>query len=167
MELIDVIKSRRSVRKYKDRPISAEIIDELLDCARLAPTAINIQPWLIGCVTDKTLLEQLAGLADHGRFIKGSAACFAVFSEKGQKYYLEDGCAATMNIITAAAAKGIGTCWVAGDKKEYAEAVRRLLDVPESYTLVSLIPAGYPDEAPKKEKKKLAEVTFRDVYRPQ
>lgn len=163
MELIDVIKNRRSVRKYQDRPIPDDIINDLLDCARLAPTAINIQPWLIGCVTDKTLLERLANLADHGRFIKGSAACFAVFCEKGQKYYLEDGCAATMNIITAAAARGIGTCWVAGDKKEYVEPVRRLLNVPEKYTLVALIPAGYPDEAPKKDKKMLEAVSFRNI----
>lgn len=165
MELIDVIKARRSIRKYEDRPIPGDVINDILDCARLAPTAINIQPWLVGCVTDKALLERLANLADHGRFIKGSAACFAVFCEKGQKYYLEDGCAATMNIITAAAAKGIGTCWVAGDKKEYAEPVRRLLNVPETYTLVSLVAAGYPDEAPKKEKKKPEEVTFMNSYR--
>jgi nitroreductase len=165
MDLIDVIKARRSIRKYQDRPIPEDVISDLLDCARLAPTAINIQPWLIGCVTDKSLLERLANLADHGRFIKGSAVCFAVFCEKSQKYYLEDGCAATMNIITAAAAKGIGTCWVAGDKKEYVEPVRRLLNVPDGYTLVSLIAAGYPDEAPKKEKKTPGEVTFVNTYR--
>jgi nitroreductase len=164
MELIDVIKALRSIRKYQDKPIPGDIIDEILDCARLAPTAINIQPWLIGCVTDKVLLERLANLADHGRFIKGTAGSFAVFCEKGQKYYLEDGCAATMNIITAAAAKGIGTCWVAGDKKEYVEAIRMLLNVPDRYTLVSLIAAGYPDEAPKKEKKRLEEVTFRNTH---
>jgi nitroreductase len=165
MDIIDVIKARRSTRKYKDRPIPAEVLDDILDCARLAPTAINIQPWLIGCVTDKTLLERLANLADHGRFIRDSAACFAVFCEKDQKYYLEDGCAATMNIILAAAAKGIGTCWVAGDKKAYVEPVRRLLNVPDRYTLVSLIAAGYPDEAPKKEKKNLDQVSFLNTYR--
>jgi nitroreductase len=165
MDLIDVIKGRRSIRKYQDKPIPADTLREVLDCARLAPTAINVQPWLIGCVTDKTLLERLANTTDHGKFIKGSAACFAVFCEKGQKYYLEDGCAATMSIILAAAAKGIGTCWVAGDKKEYAEAVRRLLNVPERYTLVSLIPAGYPGEAPDRDKKKLDEVSFTDIFK--
>ncbi|CAJ37925.1 nitroreductase family protein [Methanocella arvoryzae] len=165
MDLIDVIKKRRSIRRFKNQPIPDDVLTEILDCARLAPTAINIQPWLIGCVTDKVQLERLANMADHGRFIKDSAACFAVFCEKGQKYYLEDGCAATMNIITAAAASGIGTCWVAGDKKEYVEAVRTLLEVPDKYTLVSLIAAGYPDEAPEKAKKSLAEVSFRNQYK--
>ena len=165
MDLIDVLKSRRSIRRFKDKPIPDDVLTEIIECAHLAPTAINIQPWLIGCVTDKVQLERLGNMADHGKFIKDSAACFAVFCEKSQKYYLEDGCAATMNIITAAAARGIGTCWVAGDKKEYVEAVRTLLEVPDKYTLVSLIAAGYPDEAPAKPKKPLAEVSFRNQFK--
>ena len=165
MDLIDVIKSRRSIRRFKNKPIPDDVLTEILECAHLAPTAINIQPWLIGCVTDKVQLERLGNMADHGKFIKDSAACFAVFCEKSQKYYLEDGCAATMNIITAAAAGGIGTCWVAGDKKEYVEAVRTLLEVPDNYTLVSLIAAGYPDEAPEKAKKPLAAVSFRNQFK--
>ncbi len=135
-----------------------------MNCARLAPTAINIQPWLIGCAIDKALLKQLASTTDHGKFIAGAAACFVVFCEKGQKYYLEDGCAATMNIIYSCAAKGIGTCWVAGDKKAYADDVRKLLDVPGKYTLVSLVPAGYPAEQPKPLKKEKDDVTFIDRY---
>jgi nitroreductase len=164
MDFTDIIKSRRSIRRYQEKSIPQKDIDDILNCAGLAPTAINIQPWLIGCVTDRTLLKKLADTADHGKFIKDAAACFAVFCEKGQKYYLEDGCAATMNIIYACAAKGIGTCWVAGDKKAYANDVRKLLDVPEQYTLVSLIPAGYPAEQPKPAKKETREVTFKDRH---
>ena len=165
MDLIDVIRNRRSIRQFTHKPIPREVIDEILDCAHLAPTAINIQPWFIGCVTDKVLLERVANMADHGRFIKDAAACFTVFCEKDKKYYLEDGCAATMNIIMAAAAGGIGTCWVAGDKKEYVEAIRMLLNVPDKYTLVSLIAAGYPDETPKPAKKKLPDVSFMNEYK--
>jgi len=144
MDFMDIIKSRRSIRRYQDKAIPQKDLDDILACARLAPTAINIQPWLIGCITDKAILRQLAATADHGKHIGGAAACFAVFCEKGQKYYLEDGSAATMNIIYACAAKGIGTCWVAGDKKAYADDVRKMLGVPEQYTLVSLTPAAIP-----------------------
>ncbi|HMK46145.1 MAG TPA: nitroreductase family protein [Methanocella sp.] len=165
MDMIDVIKGRRSIRRFNDKPIPEEVLADLIDCARLAPTAINIQPWLIGCVTDKVQLERLANMANNGKFIKDSAACFAIFCEKDKKYYLEDGCAATMNIITAAAAKGIGTCWVAGDKKEYVEAVRTLLEVPDTYTLVSLIAAGYANETPKPAKKDPKNISFRDRYK--
>ncbi len=164
MDFTDVIRSRRSIRRYQEKSIPANTIEEILNCACLAPTAINVQPWLIGCITDKSLLKKLTDLADHGRFIKDAAACFAVFCEKGQKYYLEDGCAATMNVIYACAAKGIGTCWIAGDKKAYAGDVRMLLAVPDTYTLVALISAGFPAEQPKPIKKPVREVVFQDRY---
>jgi nitroreductase len=165
MDIIDVIKARRSIRKFQDREIPQDVLDDILDCARLAPTAINIQPWLIGCVTDKKILADITDLTDHGKFIKDASACFTVFCEKDKKYYLEDGCAATMNIIIAAAAKGIGTCWIAGDKKAYAEDIRKLLNVPDKYTLVSLIAAGYASESPRAVKKNVHQVTFKNNYK--
>lgn len=165
MDFTDVIKSRRSIRRYQEKSIPQKDIDDILNCAHLAPTAINIQPWLIGCITDKSLLQKLADTADHGKFIKEAAACFAVFCEKGQKYYLEDGCTAAMNIIYACAAKGIGTCWVAGDKKAYVNDIRKLLNVPAQYTLVSLVAVGYPAEQPKPAKKPVSEVTFTNTYK--
>ena len=165
MDFTDIIKSRRSIRRYQEKAIPQKDLDDVLECACLAPTAINIQPWLVGCITDKAILQKLAGMADHGHFIKDAAACFVVFCEKGQKYYLEDGSAAAMNIIYSCAARGIGTCWVAGDKKAYVEDVRKLLNVPEKYTLVAMIPAGYPSEQPKPSKKPLEEVTFKDRFK--
>jgi nitroreductase len=165
MDFTDIIKSRRSIRRYQEKAIPQKDIDDITNCACLAPTAINIQPWLIGSVTDKKCLDSLSKLADHGKFIAEAGACFAVFCDKSQKYYLEDGCAATMNIIYACAAKGIGSCWVAGDKKTYAEDVRKLLNVPDGYTLVALIAAGYPAEQPKPSKKKISDITFKDQFR--
>jgi len=160
--MIDLIKSRRSIRKYKSIPVPEETIDEVLDCARLAPTARNIQPWLIGAITDKEVLKKLGGIVKNGRFIAHAPLCFAVFSLKDEKYFIEDGCAATMNIIYACEAHGLGSCWIAGHKKEYAEEVRKLLRVSEDYTLISLIAAGYPDEKPEvKNKKAKEEVTFK------
>jgi nitroreductase len=164
MDFTTVIKMRRSIRRYQDNPIPNNIIDTILECAMLAPTAINIQPWRIGCVTDKKLLSSLADMMDHGKFVKDAEACFAVFCDKTEKYYLEDGCAATMNIIYAAAGKGISTCWIAGDKKPYADQVRKLLNVPENFTLVSLVSAGYAAEQPKPAKKSVTEVTFKNKY---
>jgi len=158
------IKHRRSVRNFVSDPVTESVIRDILDCARLAPTARNVQPWLTGAVTDQELRHRISDLAEHGRFIRQSPVCFTVFALSDEKYYLEDGCAATMNIILAASAHGLGTCWVAGDKKEYGPAVRDLLHVPERYTLISLIACGYTDEKPEPEKKELEEVSFRDRY---
>ena len=99
-------------------------------------------------------------MTDHGKFIKNCAVCFAVFADSAQKYFLEDGCAATENILLACAAHGIGSCWVAGHKKAYVDSIRDLLNVPEPYTLIALIAAGYSKEQPSPKKKTLDEVTF-------
>ncbi len=158
------IRSRRSVRCFRTEPVPEETIRDILECGRLAPTARNVQPWLLGAVTGQELRHRLSDLAEYGSFIRESPVCFAVFTLAAEKYFLEDGCAATMNILLAAAAHGLGACWVAGDKKEYAPKVRDLLRVPEEYTLVSLIACGYPDEEPQPRKKPASEVLFREKY---
>jgi nitroreductase len=150
----ELIRSRRSIRKYSPLAVAEDVIDDILDCGRLAPTAMNLQPWLLGATTDKELLKRLAQLADHGKFIAECSVCFSVFTERGAKYRLEDGAAATMNIIHSAWAHGLGTCWIAGDKKGYADDVRKLLNVPESHSLIALVPAGHPAEEPAKIHKK-------------
>ena len=159
-ELTEVIKRRRSVRKFEPKPISEEIIRDILDCARLAPTANNLQPWLFGAVTDPSIRREIAELTEYGKFIKDCAVCFAVFADSTKKYFLEDGCAATENILLACAAHGIGSCWVAGHKKVYVDSIRKRLKVPEPYTLIALIAAGCSKEQPSPKKKTLDEVTF-------
>lgn len=158
------IKSRRSVRKYKPTPIPPYMIQDVLDCARLAPTAKNVQPWLFGAVTDKALLGEIAALAPNAPFIADAAVCFAVFGRPDETYYLEDCAAATMNIILGLQSLGYGSCWVAGEKKPYAGAVRDLLQVPVEYTLVSLVPAGQPAEIANPPKKRLDQVSFQDRF---
>ncbi|MCU0632201.1 MAG: nitroreductase family protein, partial [Methanolinea sp.] len=160
-----IIKSRHSVRKYKPGPVDEHVIRDALECARHAPTAMNLQPWLFGVVRDRTLLKKIAGLTDHGGFIADAAVCFAVFGEKKATYYLEDCCAATETLILSLQAYGVGSCWVAGEKKNYAEAVRKLLLVPDGYTLVSLVPAGFPAEITIQKKKELDEVAFFEAYK--
>lgn len=153
-----VIKSRHSVRKFKPESVDELVIRDAIECAALAPTAQNIQPWLFGVIREKQILQKIAGLAENGKFIADCTVCFAVFCEKKETYYLEDGCAATENLILALQAHGVSSCWVAGDKKDYAEAVRTLLNVPNAYTLVSLVASGTPAEitiAPKKAQKKI------------
>jgi nitroreductase len=80
------------------------------------------------------------------------------------KYYLEDGSAATENILLAARAHGLGSCWVAGDKKPYAAEIYRLVGAPPGYKLISLIPIGYPAESPEKSKRPLSDVLHWEKY---
>jgi nitroreductase len=161
---ITVIRSRHSVRKYKDTPVEEKIIRDALDCARLAPTARNEQPWLFGTIRDPGTLKAMADLTDNGKFIADAPICFAIFGERDAKYYLEDCSAATTQLMLGLQAWGVGSCWVAGEKKEYAEEIRKLLNVPEAYALVSLVPAGYPEEIQIAKKKVLDDVTFFERF---
>ncbi|MEE8546989.1 MAG: nitroreductase family protein [bacterium] len=163
-EATQSIKNRRSIRKYKPDPVPDEVIRDIVDCARLAPTARNVQPWVIGVIRDQKLRSAIADLAEYGKFIRHAPVCFTVFVKEDEKYFMEDGCAATMNIILAAAAHGVGTCWVAGHKKDYVSAIRDLLSVPMGYTLLSLISAGYALETPNPSKKSVDDVVFFDLY---
>ncbi|MDD1667574.1 MAG: nitroreductase family protein [Methanomicrobiales archaeon] len=161
-----IIKGRRSVRSYRDTEIPEEAIRDALECARQAPTAMNAQPWLIGVIREKETLARIAALTDHGKFIGDARICFAIFGEKKAVYYLEDCSCATMNLILGLWAYGVGSCWVAGDKKPYAGAVRELLGVPESHTLVSLVPAGFPAEMAAPQKKDMRSISFSERFVP-
>jgi len=160
-----VIKSRHSVRKFKPDPVNELIIKDALECAAHAPTAMNLQPWLFGVIKNKDMLGKIARITDHGKFIADAPLCFTVFGEKKEKYYLEDCCAATENLILALQAHGINSCWVAGEKKPYVETIRSLLGVPEKYTLVSLVPAGYPSEMTIAQKKEMKHIVFNEEFK--
>lgn len=143
MSALDLIKARESVREYNDKPIEKEIFNQLVEAARLAPTARGVQPWDFIVIQDKKNLEKIAAMAPNAIFIKSAQAAIAVVS-KDTKYYLEDCCAATENILLMAADLGLGACWIAGDKKDYAGAILEMLNCPEGSMLVSIISLGYP-----------------------
>jgi nitroreductase len=142
MDALDAIRSRRCIRVYEERATPKEVLQEIIDCARLAPSARNIQPWEFVVVTKREMLKKIADLTDHGKHISKAAACVVVCC-RNTKYFLEDGSAATQNILLAAHASGLASCWVAGHKKPYCEAVKGILEIPEEYIIISLVPIGY------------------------
>jgi len=157
VDAIEAIKTRRSVRSYGPDPVPAEIVEDIIDCARFAPTGRGEEPWEFVVVTDERTRKKIADIAQYGRFIATAAVCVAVFC-RDTTYYIEDGSAATQNILLAAHAHGLGSCWVAGDKKPYASEMAKLLGVPAGYKLVSLVAIGHPLETPQKDKRPLEKV---------
>jgi nitroreductase len=147
MDTFDAIKTRHSIRQFSDKPIPKEALEKIADCGRLAPTARKEEPWEFVVVTKKDTLSAMGQAADHGPFIKSAAAAIAVCC-RDTKYYLEDGCAATENMLIAAASLGIGSCWVAGDKKPYCARMLELVGAPAGMKLVSIIALGYPAKDP-------------------
>lgn len=164
-DTINTIKTRRSIRSYKDNPINKKILEELVDCARLAPTGRNIQPWEFIVITDKGKLKQLGQIATTGPFIADAAACIVVCGPKDQKWVFEDGSAAVENILLAAHSLGIASCWVAGYPKEYCTEINKLLGIPDSHVVVASLPLGYPAVPnPTKVKRALKEVIHWESF---
>ena len=164
MDFFETVKKRISVREYSLKPIEENILNKIIEAALLAPTARCVQPWKFITVTDKKDLTWLGETAPNGKFLKDAAAAIIVFCED-TKYYLEDGCAATENILLAATALGIASCWVAGDKKAYAPQVCTHFNAPEKCNLVSIISLGYPQSQPVAQaKKSLQEVLHKGKF---
>ncbi|MFB3776238.1 MAG: nitroreductase family protein [Bryobacteraceae bacterium] len=163
MDAIEMLKTRRSVRAYQNRPVPRELIEDIVDCGRLAASANNVQPWEFVVVTEAAVRGRLAAVTDHGKFIAEAPVCIVVLC-RDSKYYLEDGSAATENILLAARAHGLGSCWVAGDKKPYAPNICTIVGAPQGFRLVSLVAVGYPAEQAEKPKRPLADMLHWEKY---
>ncbi len=158
MDIIEAIKTRRSVRKYLKKEIPNEILMDILDCARLAPSAHNLQPWRFVVVTDEKTKAKLTEITRYGKFIKDAYAIIAVFCDKTSDFIFEDGSAATENIALAAWNYGIGTCWIGSFRRGHSKETQDLLNCPDTHELVTMITLGYADEKPVRKKKTLEEV---------
>ena len=164
MDAFEAIAKRRSVRKYKTAPVPRELIEKVVDAGRRAPTAMNAQPWEFVVITDPKFRAMLTEICDYGKFFSEAPVCIATFC-KDTKYYLEDGCAAIENMLIAAAALELGTCWVAGDKKPYAATIGEKLGVPAGFKLVGLIALGFPADSGKAtEKRPLSKVLHMEKW---
>jgi nitroreductase len=161
---LDVIGSRHSHRKYKPDPVPRDVIEKIVNAGRLAATARNVQPWHFVVVTDEKMRKRLVEINDYGDFIAEAPVCIVVLCED-TKYYLEDGSVATQNILLAAEALGLGACWVAGDKKPYADKIVKLVGAPGNKKLVSQVAVGYSaDTAERRPKRPLNDVLHWEKF---
>ena len=164
MDFFETVKKRCSIRDFDDKSILKSDIEKIVDAARCAPTARAVEPWEFIIITECKMLKKMAELAVNGAFLASAAAAIVIFCHD-TKYYLEDGCAATENALLAAAALGIGSCWVAGDKKDYAEEFGKLLNAPQDCRLISIIALGHVKEQFLGSKKRgLSEVIHWETY---
>ncbi|NBG89638.1 nitroreductase family protein [Isachenkonia alkalipeptolytica] len=186
-ECLDTIKDIRSVRNYVDQPIEKEVLKNIVDCARMAPTARNIQPWEFVVVTDKDKLKNISEIIPQGEFIKSAAAGILVFCHKNTEYFLEDGSAATQNILVSARFHGLKSCWIAGYQGPYYENddipmcegvpctpipdlyqmqsnLKKEFEVPEGFELISVVSLGYSNDNPPADKRALADVIHWNTF---
>lgn len=164
MDALECLRTRQSIRSYKNKPVSKKALETLVDAGRLAATTCNYQQWEFVVITNPDMKKKIADITAHGKFIADSGACIIVFYKEFD-YYLEDGCAATQNILLAAKALGLGTCWIGGDKSPYCREVADMLGVPKDYKLISFIAVGHPEEIPPRApKRSLKEVIHWEKF---
>jgi nitroreductase len=165
MELWDAINRRRSIRKYKDRPVEEGKLNRVLEAGRLAPSAGNRQEWKYVVVRDAAVRRQLIEAANGQQFVGEAPVCLvccAVDGEHvmscGQASYPIDVAISVDHMTLAAVEEGLGTCWIGAFKEP---AVRKLLGIPEKVRVVALLPLGYPDAEPRpRQRKPLTEIVL-------
>lgn len=155
MECMETINLRRSIRKFKDRAVGKEVIEELLNAAQMAPSAGNLQGRDFVVVTNKATKQKLTKAALGQSFIEQAPVAIVVvanierssriYKSRGELYAVQDATAGVMNLLLAAHSRGLATCWVGAFDED---AVGGILALPKKTRPVAIIPVGYADEAP-------------------
>ncbi len=152
MDIIEVIKRRRSVRSYTDKPVEREKIERLLEAAHLAPSASNRQEWRFVVVTEPQRRAALAKAACHQQFVAQAPVVIAACAETdghvmrcGQQSYPIDVAIAIDHLTLQAVAEELGTCWIGAFHEDQA---KEILGIPEDIRVVELLTVGYAAGAP-------------------
>jgi nitroreductase len=145
---LDILFTRRSIRKYTGEPVTQAEIDSLLQAGMAAPSASNRKPWHFCPVTDKAILKRLADAHPYGKMLAQAELAIAVCGDPAiSSWWVQDCTAATENILIAAAGLGLGAVWLGChgvDERE--QAVRDALGIPAEIGVLSLLSIGRPGE---------------------
>jgi nitroreductase len=156
MDVAKAIRSRYSCRQYADKPIEKDILQRILDAARQAPSAKNLQDWRFVVVTDKETKHKVAVAANNQTFIQDAGAIIVsctVCTETmrcGQAIGPIDVAIAMEHICLQATELGLATCWIGSF---YPDKIRPILGIPDHITIVELMALGYPDDSPREHKR--------------
>ena len=153
MEALECIMTRRSVRKYTHQPIDRETIHKLVEAALYAPSAMNRQPWRFVVIDDRSILDAVQDFHPSAKMLVESPAAILVCGkddpERQPHYWYIDCAAATQNILLAAHALGLSSCWLGiTPQQERVEGMLKLIPLPEGIHPFALIALGYPADAP-------------------
>jgi len=152
--MLDLLRTRRSIRKYKSAPIAPEQIEQLKEAILRSPSSRGLDPWELIFVQDRSLLEQLSGAKQHGaEFVKHAALAVVICADPDVcDVWIEDGSIASIITHLAAHSLGLGSCWVqirlrqTADGTDSETRVRQILGIPNSIRVLSMVAIGRPDQ---------------------
>ena len=145
MNVFEVIQKRSSVRSYESTQVPDDKLKAILEAARLAPSAGNIQPWHFIVVLDAYKRRRIAKGCRYGRFLAESPVVIVGCGDPkaSPRWYACDTCIAMENIVLAATDEGLGTCWIGAFNEN---AIREMLKIPSHLEIIALLALGYPRE---------------------
>jgi len=146
-DLLELIKTRRSIRKYKDKEVSKELIMKVLEAGRWAPSASNNQPWRFVVVSDIDLIKKIGlsctVLGVINRFVETAPVIVVIFSHAHHRWVDVDCGICAQNIMLEAHSLGLGTCFIGAFKRKN---IKNILGIPEKARIIGLITLGYTSE---------------------
>jgi nitroreductase len=166
----ELLKNRRSIRNYKNKEISAELMNEILNDTCQAPSSMNRQPWEFIIIKDKTLMEKISTESKNNLLseiksdpnseikkyedsLKGpfnvfyNAPCLVMIVTKQNYWHCSCDCGlVAAYFMFAATARGLGTCWIGLGENIQDPDIKKEIGLPEGYRVVSAIIVGYPEE---------------------
>jgi nitroreductase len=162
-EVLKTIRNRRTIRRFKPTPIDAEMLQMILEAGRWAPSFSNLQPWKFIVVRDQGLKSKLDKAARESVLhlgINEAPVVILVCVDRriDPLHAIEAGAAATQNMTLAASNLGLGAGWIGIWGTEAETAIQKLLELPNTVRVVSLVPLGIPDEAPEGHRKPIEEL---------
>ena len=171
MDLLETLKNRYSCRKYKENPPNRDVIEKILEAARIAPSAANKQPYRLIVVTAPTTRKALFAAYERDWFCAAPVIIVACGlpaesyrrAWDGQKYTWVDIGIALDHVTLAATAMGLATCWIGAFKKEI---VKDVLGIPEEVEVVAMMSLGFPDDAnPRRPRKDLSQLLLWEKWK--
>ena len=166
---LSFLRSLRAVREFRDEPVPGEVVDDIMEVARLSGSASNKQPWEIVLVEERATLDALAGAEGYAGHLRGAplGVVLVMAGQRGEQEAYDEG-RLCERIMLAAKAHGVGSGigWLVGGGRDEA---KKLLGIPEERTVRTVISLGYPDEEARRgrgapSRKPLAEILHKERY---
>jgi nitroreductase len=157
LDILEIIKTRRSVRRFLDRPVPGDLVDRILEAGRWAPSGLNNQPWRFAVVTDVAMKEELSKLTRYSKIVREARVLVPVFLDNAESYHRTKDAQAVgaclQNMLLEAHSLGLGAVWL-GEIIRSDKEIRRVLGLGDALELMAVLAIGYPAGSPGKGKRK-------------
>ncbi len=149
MDILDLIKSRRSIRFFENKPVDKETIYRILEAGRWAPSGLNNQPWKFVIITNQEYKEKIGNLSHYKRIFITAPVLIGVFLDSSTIYHREKDImgigACFQNMLLEIHSLGLGGVWL-GEILKAKDEVRKILELDKNFELMGFIAFGYPDK---------------------